>query len=517
MRLPWPDHVNTKGGIYFALLLMAVQISLGTSPFFAVSIFIYVIETVIAFNLAGGLYTFAGSFIFFQSTQSILISQVAKCCFLQAADTNLLNPQKTAMVYALGGLGTLGAVLVSNKMLLKQPIYDARKHDITLMPQSIVASTIGIFALIVVGVYGFSDEGIAHGSILSYLNQLPNFLPLGVMIGTAHIIRTSNGTRSARWYTIIPIVYQIITGFVLNTKQGIFQPLLVWLAVGAVYRYKFAKLQLLGFAAFTVFAAVFIFPYIQYSRSEVREGNIYDRAVLVYNFTRDNGFTKVRAAYKLNQALREESGEESAFLYYGTDEEALDRFSLIENEDALIHRVDLTTTHGMKPLWDTVLYLTALFIWRDKYVIIAFTNLLGREIGVISDEDYGTFISFSMYAPAYYMEGWIGVLFLPFFSLAFYFTVINIFYGTAKENAYCLLPILGNLHGAAEATPVAPLGALVQYVPASFIIIRLTRILSPAVSIFLAKSGLQEKNEFSTAESQDRAAAAIPTGAVTAS
>ena len=126
--------------LFFATALKVAEMVLGTNPLYAACIFVYVLVTAMAFNAGGGLYTVSGSFIAFQSLQSILIAQIGKVFYLQPADSYLHAPVTTVAVYTVGEIALLGACIISRKYRRRIPIMDSRTDSKFTMAMSMTSS-----------------------------------------------------------------------------------------------------------------------------------------------------------------------------------------------------------------------------------------------------------------------------------------------------------------------------------------------------------------------------------------
>jgi len=499
MRLPWPTRVNLKIVMYLALTLMVVQLLMGTSPVFAIGVFYFIIVTSVSFNLAGGMNTFSGSFIAFMALETIIISQVAKLFYGQAADTNLMTPLTTIAVYDAGISCVLFAAFITSKYKRKHPIFNADSDGNRLVGMSIASSIIGIVSLLLVGLYGFEgDLSVKKGDIFGYLNQFGGFVPLGVLLGTAFIIRKSNGTRSARWWTILPMIFLTLDGIALETKTGIFQPALMWLLVCAAYGYKLNKKQVIGVLSVAIFAAYIIFPVVQYMRGFTRTGDLINRGKLVFQYLADNSLLSIRENYIATEQLKEE-GSADGYFYFGTDKGMLDRMSLIEMEDAIIYRTEVSVPRGAGPMVDGFLSMVPRVIWSDKAKweagSISMVNVMGREIGILAPTDETTYISFSTFGSTFFMVGWAWSAALILAVLVPMFLIMDSFYGSVKTNMFALFVVLGNMHGAPEFTLPAVYAALIHEIVLTWITIWFIRSMSPAITIFLGKNGLLNQEE----------------------
>jgi len=512
MRVPWPSHLNLKIVMYFGLALMVAQLLMGTNPLFSVGILYFIMVAAIGFNVAGGLNTFSGSYIGFMALETIIIAQIAKLFYLQAADTHLMAPLTTIAVYDIGITCVSFAAFVASKYRRKDPFFNANKDGSRMVGMSIAASMIGMVCYMLLGLYGFeSDLAVQKGSFIGLLNQFGAFLPLGILIGTAFIIKQSQGTRSARWWTIVPVIFLTLYGIAVESKQGIFQPILIWLVVCASYGYKLNRKQVIGLVCAAGFSAYIVFPVVQYMRGFTRTGDIINRGKLVYEYLANNDLLSIREAYITNEELREE-GSANGYFYYGSDKELLDRLSLIETEDAIIYRTEVSMPRGMKYMADGFLSQVPRKLWhgKDKWEegAIAEVNEMGREIGVLQEGDETTFISFSLMGSTFYMVGWLSAPLIIAVMIPF-FWIIDSFYGNIRTNIFCLFVVMANIHGAPEFALAVAFSTVVHVTLITWITISFIRKVSPAITIFLGNRGMLTAEEAPNAKTvRDNLAAA---------
>ncbi len=499
MVLPWPSSVPFRAAVYGAVLLLILQLALGTAPAFAVAMFAYLLVTVVAFNLAGGLYTYTGSYIALQSLQSVSLAQVAKIALLQPADSNLRAPLESICVYLLGEISLLCAILVTRKFKTNsKPIFDGRRYTSRLLSMSIASTVIGVSAQIIVGLYAYGTSekgGIEGGTVLSYLHQLPLFVPLGVMLGTVHIIKSSGGARSLRSYTLLPMIFMTVWGFFSNSKSQTYEALLIYLVVCMVYRYRFTGKQIGLFLGFGLLGVLIIFPFIQYVRRYALEGDIVVRAQTTIGVIQDVGIVTAIQDFKLEESLREESGQQNAALYYGKDMGFLDRVSLIENEDALVYATEHSGPRGMRPYLDGVLSMTPRFLWPDKVMPPKITNEMGHAIGLLGPDDDVTAISFSLFGSAFYLNGWYGPTIATFLWGVVVFGIVDRLYGSARYNVFALIPITFNLHAAPETNIVGWINVLMAMGPQTYLVIRIVLLLAPLVEGLFPKRWIAEEEQ----------------------
>ena len=82
-----------------ALLLLVLQLLSGTGPVYALLVFALLAVSYAAVSWAGGLETLFGIAIAYLLLQNVLISQIAKVYFWEAADSGLRQPVTTLGVY----------------------------------------------------------------------------------------------------------------------------------------------------------------------------------------------------------------------------------------------------------------------------------------------------------------------------------------------------------------------------------------------------------------------------------
>jgi chromate transport protein ChrA len=389
------------------------------------------------------------------------------------------------------------AALATRKWRRRNPILDSRTDSKFTMSMSITGSLIGMIVALLVGTIGADRSGnLEGGSVWAYLVQLGDMLLIGILLGTAHIIRSSNGTRSARWWTIIPMVAAVLLGIAGNSKQQIYAPLLLWIMCCAIYRYKFNRLQVGGLITAGLFGVLVVFPVVQYSRAYVREGNLTNRTELVWNFMRDHSISDIRESYTADEELKEEGGHQGYYFYYGQDEQVLDRVSLISVDDAVVTYTLQTGPGGYDAFTQEFISMVprAFFPDKDRYLTIPVVNVLGRETGILGPSDETTYIAFSLFGPTYYMGEWWAITAVTFICMALFFTVVDSFYGDARTSLYALIAIGGNLHGAAELILPVVFGSMLHLCVLGSFTIWLLRKMAVGMQVFIQNYSWFEKS-----------------------
>jgi hypothetical protein len=291
----------------------------------------------------------------------------------------------------------------------------------------------------------------------------------------------------------------VFYGFVVNSKQGIMQPVITWFLVCLIFRYRFTKLQIAGVLMFVLLSSYIIFPVVQMSRAVVREGSFTNRVELVYGFIKDNDLLSLHKQYENEADLAQEDDQRPTMFFYGRDEGLLDRVTMIGPEDALIDWVSKNGSPGMHFLGEAFISLVPRFLWPDKN-LIPLPNELGRITGVIAPNDFGTFIAFGLFGSAMYVGGWMGLTFLMFAIMTAFFAIVDSLYGSAKTNVYAVFPLMSTMHGAPETVITAPITATFALIFWFYLSISIIRLVAPFIGAMLIRSRLMPKSAFAGLE-----------------
>jgi hypothetical protein len=75
--------------------------------------------------------------------------------------------------------------------------------------------------------------------------------------------------------------------------------------------------------------------------------------------------------------------------------------------------------------------------------------------------------------------------------MAVYFTVIDSFYGNAKQSYYALLVIVGNIHAGPEFMLPVVISSAVHLILLVWIVLKIMRWAAPVVGLFVKKYGIK--------------------------
>ncbi|HEY1217263.1 MAG TPA: hypothetical protein VGE93_26850, partial [Bryobacteraceae bacterium] len=225
MRLPFPTKVPLWGAILFAIVLCLLEVLQGTSTFFTLGVFAYVIVSVLAFNAAGGLATPSGGYIFFQVVLTALLGFVMKAVLWEAADSRLRAPETTILANLSFSIVMLIAVYVKRPLTKKPAILSG-----LLTPASTRQATLGcVIIAILIDIY-VAISGGERGSLASALNRVDIFLPLAILIGTFDTVKRSGGRKNVSLIAVFAGTYSfLVVGILKYSKEAMLASLVAWL------------------------------------------------------------------------------------------------------------------------------------------------------------------------------------------------------------------------------------------------------------------------------------------------
>jgi hypothetical protein len=438
VRLPFPESIRFVPAVLFAMILCLIQLVQGTNPTFALCCFCYILVATIAFNVAGGFTRTSGSFIFFNSVLGVIVGLCVKVYLGEPADSNLAAPLLTIGVYLFGMCMMLVAVYLSKRLRPKQAIMGRMVTDSNMQ-----TATVGcLVAGIAIQFAGYVIPWGA-GSVLSALNQLNRFFPLAIILGVINTIRRSGGRRSVNLPVLLAAALSFTVGVLGFSKEGMLAPFAAYLVAAASQRYRVSRSQIVLGVLAIIFVFRYLVPYAQYGRT-FREESAEANLQVSLSLLSDPGY--VREQYLETSAA---ANEDSVLGYFNKPQGFFDRLQMISIDDALIHRTDQFGTYGIMPIIYAFENVVPHFIWRDKPLVLA-GNIYAHEVGVLSEGDTSTGVSFSSTASSFHLLGWKGIFFIGpalWFSL---FLIFDSLCGDVRKTPWGLLVTVLFAHAAPE-------------------------------------------------------------------
>jgi hypothetical protein len=427
------------------VMAMFVAMSLeGTHLLFTILFVVHVMLSAIAFNAAGGFSRIIGGYVCFFSVFTLIFGVFWKTVLGRAADTNLSAPLLDITLYT-ASVGMLLMIVYITKSL------DFRRYSLAdkLHASDVDYSKIGLGCLISAFMIQFLDVvlGAAPGGILSIINQLNIFLPLGVLMSTIGAIQNSNGRHSVDLVSLFSIVLNIIMGSLAFSKQGMLEPIVCWVIAAAYMRFRLTTVTYIVLIP-TLYFALFMAAPISGLRTDVVTGSYTERVtILIHGLTHWDELKQREA--ESDEFAREHS---EGSTYFGTSQGGLvERSTMLPVDDSLF----LFTYNGHEDGYETILWdfenWIPHFMLPDKRTGYTGNHYVHEMGGGLAEEDNSTGISFSPVAEAYHVGGWVGVLILmPAIWLLFFITT-DLTVGDITKSPWGLLVVILLIHAAPES------------------------------------------------------------------
>jgi hypothetical protein len=434
MRIPFPERIAYSHALAFGALLSAVQLLEHTDPIFSGCCFLFILVATVGFNVCGGMFYCSGAFIGCNAIMTVILSMVAKAFFREPASSNLLTPAHTMEVYLCGMVAmTLAGLAATSFRPRKAYLSDMLPLD-KLRTSAYGCAVLGA-ALSVVQ----SFMGGGNGTISSFIGQVNRFPMLAIVLGVIYIIRSSGGRRSISRPLLLYVCFSASFGILSFSKEVFLFPFFCWAVPVALLRYKLHPINIVLFLSGIYVVVTYMVPYAQVGRDFDYPGHS-PMEVSAYLITH---MDEVDQSYKQNQA---------GYLkihYYNEQHGLLDRVNLISVDDALIDVTDREGRFGYEPLVEAYENGIPHFLWKDKPVPY-FGNVYAHQIGILSDEDRYTGVSFSPTADAYHEGGMFGVLVVEPLVMFLSFLVLDWVVGDVRRNPVGLLMTMLIARGAGE-------------------------------------------------------------------
>jgi len=438
MRLPFPEHVSIATVCYFAGTICVIQLLQGTNPTFSLLSAGYIVVAAMAFNVGGGFTRTTGVFVFFNSVLGVIIGLCMKVYLGEPADSNLQNPVLTMGIYLAGMCMMLVAAFLSRRLATKNALLGKMVTDANMQTATVGCMVTGFVVFIV----SFFVPG-GNGTVLSALSQINRFLPLAVMLGVLNTNRRSGGTRSVNLPVLVSAGFMFTIGLLNFSKEGMFTPFVCWLLAASSQRYKISRFQLCGvfFVAFFVF--YYLVPYSQYGRTYKEEGEAFNVDTSLSLLSK---LDYVREQYYESST---EAIEDRVQGYFNKPQGFFDRLEMISIDDALDNHTQQFGPLGFYPVLQSFQNVVPHFIWPDKPNLTSGNNF-AHEIGLLSESDLSTGVSFSSTATAFHLGGWYGIFLLAPAIWLLLFTIFDSLCGDIRKTPWGLLVMVLFAHAAPE-------------------------------------------------------------------
>lgn len=448
MRLPFPTRIPLTGALFFAVGMLLLQQLEHTNFAFSVLFFVFIILSVLAFNLAGGFSRASGAYVFWFALLVPIVGCVWKALLGEPAHSNLQSPLTTMGAYAGSMLMILAAVFLSGKITrhTRGLSHLVRAHEVNLG-----LASIGCLVAHQLISWGNQIFPGGSGSLISILNQENIFLPIAALLATVHAIQVSGGRRSVNLVSLIAMVTTFVSGgLLLYSKQGMFTPVVCWLAAACSQRFRLRLGHVIFLAVFCLFSAYELVPLSQVGRALAPDtATLGDRALLTTDLLTHP--TRLRTEYR----EKSDPGESALRIaYFDTPQGGVDRMTMFPIDDALITYTLAGHYIGYGPVAFDFLNWVPHFLLpnKEQLAIPGTGNFYAHEMGaLLNNEDTTTGISFSPTAEAFHLDGWIGIFMLMPFIWTLLFVTTDIVCGDLRQSPFGLMAIVAFAHVAPES------------------------------------------------------------------
>ncbi len=479
MRIPLISKIRLGPAAVFATVIFSLQVLEGTNLYFAGLCWAYVLLSTVAFNAAGGFIYPSGWFIFFNAALTSIVGVTYKVLLVEPGDSHLQAPLSTMMAYCVGMLTTLFVVLLVRKLRPRRGLLSGMGFGEDMKKAALGAFILG--GMIQLLTYRVQESG----SFLSAVRQINNFTQMSILLATFYQVKKSAGKESTNWIVWTAGVSLFILGGLLGfSKYGLLVSIVTWLSAAIAAGHNFSRKQVIGVALAFIFFQMYLVPYSQVGR-DLREEEPTMATDLVVARTMLSNLGKYREQYKIDQ--RELSEDDTRPHLYDRAQGFFDRLNMLSPDDALIAYTNNGNEEGLLPTWWSIMNVVPHFIWRNKPFYYV-GNLYAREIGMISDDNDSTGISFSPVADAYHQASFFGVFLVVPPTLFLLFLVMDSLSGDIREAPWGILFCVLVTHAAPEGMIGGQIYIATYVAFGVTVIALLSRYVLPVLSGFLTNS-----------------------------
>jgi hypothetical protein len=426
--------------LVFCSILFCVQQVEHTGVAFSLLFFGFIIIANFAFNIGGGFTRASGAYVFLFALLTCGLGVLWKAILGEPADSNLLVPQLDMACYTASMFMLLLVMIMNKRLVGTAPGVAPGEIDYTL-------SALGCLVLGVTQSILNSRGAGGPGSLLSIVNQLSQFFPLAIILGTIGAIKDSGGKTSVNFISGLAMIMVFIGSMLAFTKQGMLTPMACWLVGASFLHFRLRLVHYIVIGAFAVFAFTVV-PLIGEGRVFVPEGAGYGvRAAIVEHI-----LTNLREAkeqeVETNANVVAAQGKSG---YYNSPQGFMERLSILSVDDAFFNYTNKGNYIGYSPVIADYENFIPHFLLPDKPVPVG-GNFYAHEIGgFLAEGDESTGISFSPIAEAFHVDGWIGIfILLPAIWLSL-FVSVDYICGDLRRSPWGLLVVVIFAHAAAES------------------------------------------------------------------
>lgn len=462
MRLPFPTSISVQKTFVFAAVVFVIQLIEHTGLTFAGLFFVYIMASVITFNAAGGLSRASGSYVFWFALLTCIIGVIWKIVLNEPGESNLVSADVTLATYVVSMMTIFGALQISRRLTRK-----ARSLSGIMNSSRINLGHAALGCFVANEIVYYANQYLPHGngSLVNILNQENVFLPVCILLGTIHTIRTTGGRRSVNLLTFFASALIFVTGGLMAySKQAMFTPIVCWGVAAASQRFRVRTWQALLLAGFAVFAVEMLAPLSQVARAIVPpNATNTERLTLSVDLLTHPKTLWTDYAGTPDPNGGRATGWEAG--YYDTPQGLFDRMTIIKSDDRLnTYTMEGHTVGMMKVVYYFLDWIPHFLLPNKEALMPAGVtnagNFYAQQVGMLAPDDFTTGISFSPSAEAFHMNTWEGIIVVGGFVWTLLFVVVDLICGDLRNSPIGLFAMVAFAHVAPESL----IGNLVYFI-----------------------------------------------------
>jgi hypothetical protein len=380
---------------------------------------------------AGGIASVFGMLNAILVGRVLLVGIGLKIALFEPADRNLLAPDSTAAVMALGFLGVLiGSWLQRQIPTIGAPLIPGISGSRMYLAMTAALLIVSLGGYVVVLRSDLAGEGLRTGGMFGIARNLASLKSFPI-VGALLFAWAQQGRRFMTHPLVLGVLLlEVLVGLFGTGKQEAIEPILLYIVIGALrYGVWDKRLWALTLSTGALYTVV-IYPYSQYVRNNGgREGSLSDRLAATEDVLwRLITNTEFRQLIATKISLHQSS-------YLGREElEPFSRLAMVGEADRLIAATD---AHGTLTGWHTIVWGFELIVpsvfYPDKPQWAA-NNYLAHIVGDVNSEDTTTQVSYGLMANLYNAFSFTGVAVgsMIFFSVFYY--ILRFFFRNPRWN-----------------------------------------------------------------------------------
>ena len=404
-----------------SLLYFLGQLATGASVYVA-----FLFSAAILFGLysvwcAGGLFTAFGALNAILIAKFLLIGIALKILVLDPADRNLLSPESTAAVMALGFLGLLIGTAIQHRLPApRTPFIPGIGSANMYLALTIVFLIFGYGGYLVALGPDLAGEGIQTGGALGIARLLGTLKSFSIVPSLYFAWARQSSRFLSDPLVIVVLVIGVVGGIFTTGKQDAMEPLVFWILVGALrYGVRDKRLWALGVAGVFYYATI-VYPYSQYVRFHGgREGGLSSRSQVMKDV-----FWQVATDREFRNTLLSKTDDPNGSYLGNETLKPFGRLAMVGQADKLVAAtIQQRAWTGWHTLtWGFELAIPS-FMYPDK-PIFGTGNYLGHITGEVGRQDTTTQVSYGVMANFFNAFSFSGAFLgtLVFFC-GFYYTL----------------------------------------------------------------------------------------------